>query len=129
MAALPLDTHGDLLGAPGIAILSTITPAGAIQSTALWYLVDGGELKISLSDARKKLRNLQGNPNATFFLLDPANPFRFVEIRATVTIEPDTDFAFRSKVGAQYGADIASFDKPGDQRFVVTLHPTTVNAQ
>lgn len=126
--ALP-ESHRDLLEAPGVGILSTITPAGLIQSTGIWFLVDDGQVKISISSARKKLRNLQDNPVATFFLLDPANPFRFVEVRGTVTLEPDTDFAFRAKVSAKYSTDIAGFDQPGDTRQVATIQATTINAQ
>jgi PPOX class probable F420-dependent enzyme len=123
------ESHLDLLSAPGVAVLSTVTPAGAVQSTAVWYLLDDGVLKVSLSDQRKKYRNLLGNPNATLFLLDPQNPFRFIEVRATATLEADTDFSFRAKVGAHYGADVASFDPPEAKRFIVTLHPTRINAQ
>ena len=122
------ESHRDLYESPGVATLTTVTPDGLLQSTAVWYLYDDGQLKVSLSDARKKLRNLQANPAATLFFLDPANPFRTLEVRATATIEPDEDFAFRGKVGAHYGADVASFDQPGDKRFVVTLHPARVNA-
>ena len=122
-------THDDLLTAPAVGILSTITPEGLVQSTAVWFLFEDGTLKFSFSNARKKLRNLQANPAATFFLLDPANAFRFVEIRGTATIEPDADFSFRGKVGAHYGADLSGFDQPGDERFVVTLNPSRINAQ
>ena len=119
----------DLFTAPGTGILSTVTPSGEVQSTAIWYLYDEGALKFSISDARKKLRNLQENPNATFFLIDPTNPFRFVEVRGTAVVVPDPDFSFRAKVGAHYNADVSSFDAPGALRFVVTLNPTRVNAQ
>ena len=123
------ESHKDLYDAPGVATLSTVTPDGLIQSTAVWYLLDDdGQLKVSLSDARRKLRNLQANPAATLFFLDPANPFRTLEVRARVTIEPDPDFSFRAKVGARYGADVAAFDQPGDKRYTVTLHPVRVNA-
>ncbi len=123
-------SHLDLLQAPGTAILSTITPTGAVQSTAVWYLLDDdGELRFSLSGARKKLRNLQANPNATLFILDTQNPFRFVEVRGTTKVEADADYSFRAKVGAHYGADVASFDAPGTLRYTVTLHPERVNAQ
>jgi PPOX class probable F420-dependent enzyme len=123
------ESHLDLLGAPGVGLLSTVTPGGDIQTTALWYLFEGGELKFSLSDQRRKFRNLEQNPTATFFLIDPANSFRFIEVRGKVTIEPDADFSFRAKVGAQYGADVASFDTPDTKRYVVTLQPSKVNAQ
>ena len=124
------DSHLDLLQAPGTAIFSTITPTGAVQSTAVWYLLDDdGELRLSLSGARKKLRNLQANANATLFILDATNPFRFIEVRGTATLEADPDYSFRGKVGAHYGADVASFDAPGTLRYTVTLHPERVNAQ
>jgi PPOX class probable F420-dependent enzyme len=123
------DSHLDLLTQPGIAIFSTNTPGGDIQSTALWYLLDDGALKISISGARKKFRNLQQNPNANFFILDPANPFRFIEVRGTATIELDEGFAFRAKVGAHYSTDLSNFDGPDDLRYIVTLQPTRINAQ
>ncbi|MCU1394377.1 MAG: pyridoxamine 5-phosphate oxidase-related FMN-binding [Ilumatobacteraceae bacterium] len=123
------DSALDLLQAPGTAILSTVTPSGQIQSTALWYLLDDGVLKISLAGSRKKLRNLQEDPSLTFFVLDPANPFHFVEIRGTASITPDPDYSFRDKVGVQYSTDVSTFDQPGEARFVVTVEPTTVNAQ
>lgn len=124
------ESHLDLLAAPGVGILSTHTPNGLIQSTAIWYLLDDdGELKISVSSARKKSRNLQDDPTATFFLLDPANPYRFIEVRGTSTVTLDEGFAFRDKVSAKYGTDMATFDQPGDVRYVVTLTPDRVNAQ
>jgi len=123
------ESHLDLLSQPGIAIFSTLTPGGEIQSTALWYLLDDGELKISISNARKKFRNLQQNPNANFFILDPANPFRFIEVRGTTSVELDEGFAFRAKVGAHYGTDLSNFDGADDVRYIVTLHPTRINAQ
>ena len=123
------ESHRDLYDAPGVATLTTVTPDGLLQSTAVWYLLDDdGLLKVSLSDARKKLRNLRANPAATLFFIDPTNPFRTLEVRARATIEPDADFSVRAKVGARYGADVAAFDQPGDLRFVVTLHPVRVNA-
>jgi len=121
-------SHQDLLDAAGVTVVSTLTPSGAIQSTAVWFLFDEGQLKFSFSDARAKLKNLQKNATVNAYFLDPANPFRFLEVRGTVTITPDPDKSFAKKVGDKYGADIRNFDQPGDQRFVVTVNPTKVNA-
>ncbi|MCU1389283.1 MAG: putative F420-dependent enzyme [Ilumatobacteraceae bacterium] len=123
------DSVLDLLQAPGTAILSTRTPGGEIQSTALWYLLDEGELKISLAGSRKKLRNLRDDPTVAFFLLDPTNPFHFVEVRGTATVSADPDYSFRDRVGVQYSTDLSGFDQPGEERFIVTIQPSTVNAQ
>jgi PPOX class probable F420-dependent enzyme len=119
----------DLLNAPGTAMLSTKTPDGLIQTTAVWYLFDDDQLKISIAGARKKLRNLQEDPAATVFLLDATNPFHFIEVRGKATLEADPEYAFRNKVGAKYGADMTTFDAPGTTRYTVTINPDRINAQ
>ena len=124
------DSHLDLLNANGTGLLSTHTPDGRIQTTAIWYLLDDdGGLKISINDARKKVRNLQADPTATFFLLDPKNSFRFIEIRGTATVEVDEGYVFRTKISAKYGSDMSKFDQPGDVRYTATLVPERINAQ
>ncbi len=120
----------DLLAAPITGMLSTITPDGHIQTTAIWhFLDDDGQLKFSLANARKKTRNLLANPTATYFLLDPANPFHFVEVRGQVTLVVDEGFTFRDRVGAKYGMDLSQMDTPEVVRYVVTMQPAAVNAQ
>ncbi|MCU1359974.1 MAG: putative F420-dependent enzyme [Ilumatobacteraceae bacterium] len=124
------DAALDLLTATHVGLLSTHAPDGKIQTTAIWYLLDDdGQLKISLNDARKKVRNLQADPTATVFILDPTNAFHFVEVRGTATIEVDTDFTLRNKVSLKYGSELANFDEPGQTRYAATLVPTRVNAQ
>ena len=59
--------------------------------------------------------------------MDPANPYRYVELRGDADIAPDDDYAFADKVGAKYSADLRENDKPGDTRVVVTVQPTRVH--
>jgi PPOX class probable F420-dependent enzyme len=124
---IPAVAH-DLLAAPGVGILTTIGPDGRPQTTALWYLFDEGKVTFSLNTARQKTRNLQRDPNVTFFLMDPANPYRTLEVRGTATVAPDDDYAFARRVGAHYGgADLSRNDRPGEARVVVTLEAEKVN--
>ena len=120
-------SHRDLLDGP-VGILTTIGPDGRPQTTALWFLLDDdGLVKISLNTARQKTKNLQRRPEATFFVIDPANPYRTLEIRANAELTPDSDKAFAARIGAKYGADLNQMDKPGESRVVVTLHPVKIN--
>ena len=97
--------------------------------TALWFLLDDdGEIKLSLSNARQKTKNLQAHPECTLFLLDRANPQRTLEIRALAKISPDRDYAFADKLGKKYGADLRKIDRPGESRMKVVLRPVKVNA-
>ena len=122
-------THRDLLQSTPIVILATEGADGYPQVTATWFLLDDdGTLKLSLNSARQKTRNLQRNPEATLFFVDPANPYRTLEIRAQATLKPDPDYDFADRFAAKYGgADLRAMDQPGEERVVVSFTPVKVN--
>ena len=126
MPAIPA-SHRDLLDGQ-FATLATVGPDGRPQLSEVWFLADGDEVRLSLSTARQKTRNLTASPAACLFLLDLAVPFRYLELRGDAEIQPDDDYAFADRVGAKYGADLREHDGPGDRRVVVTIRPARVNA-
>jgi PPOX class probable F420-dependent enzyme len=120
-------SHQALLAAP-VAVLATVGPDGYPQVTATWFLHDDDDsLKLSLNTTRQKVKNLAAHPECTLFILDPATPYRTLEIRARAELQPDPDFAFAARLGQKYGADVHANDQPGDQRVVVLLHPVKAN--
>ena len=128
MAMTIPETHRDLLDAP-VATLATIDSAGRPQLTEVWFLAEGDTVKISLNDSRYKTRNLQRNPAVSLFILDLESPYRYLELRGDAEVVPDDDYEFADKVGQKYGGvDLRNMDKPGEQRMVVTINPTRVNA-
>jgi PPOX class probable F420-dependent enzyme len=121
------ESYRDLLAAP-VAVLATLGPDGYPQVTATWFLFDDDDtLKLSLNTTRRKVKNLTAHPECTLFILDPATPYRTLEIRARAELQPDPDFAFAARLGQKYGADVHANDQPGDTRVVVTLHPVKAN--
>ena len=127
MQTIP-ESHRDLLDAP-VAVLATQGPDSYPQVTATWFLYDPADdsLRLSLNTTRQKVKNLSGHPACTLFILDPANPYRTLELRARADVQPDADFAFAARLGQKYNADVRAHDQPTDQRVVVTLHPVKVN--
>ncbi len=122
------ESHRDLLDAQ-FATLATIGKDGGPQLTEVWFLFEDGEVKISLNDARLKTKNLAARPLCSLFILDLANPFRYLDVRGTAKFEPDDDYAFAERVGAKYGgADLRDHDGPDDKRVVVTIEPSNVFA-
>lgn len=107
-------------------MLATIGPNGQPQVTAIWFVYEDGKIKISLNKTRQKYKNLLRDPKVSFFILDPANPQRTLEVRGEVEIADYPDYAAASRVGAKYGADLKSFDAPGSARVILTLNPTRV---
>lgn len=120
-------SHQDLLKVD-VATLATIGPDGYPQVTALWFLFDEGTIKFSLNNTRQKVKNLQAHPECTFFVIDPANPYRTLEVRARAQVERDVDNTFAKKLAARYGgAEFWTHDRPGEFRVVVSLQPIKVN--
>lgn len=127
MVEIP-ESHRDLMETSQIVTLATHGADGFPQVTALWFLVDDGKVRLSLNTSRQKTKNLKRRPEATLFFVDPANPYRTLEIRARATIEDDPDYVLADRVGAKYGgADLREQDRPGETRVAVTFDPVKVN--
>jgi PPOX class probable F420-dependent enzyme len=121
-------SHLDLLEAAIPVSIATIGPTGHPQVTAIWVFVEGGSVVTSLAGVRQKLKNLKAHSEATIFLIDPENPYRTLEVRGDVTIEPDPELTTLKRVLAAYGTDLDSFPGPLEDRVTVTLRPTRVVA-
>lgn len=128
MATVP-DSHRDLLDTP-FATLATVGPDGRPQVSEVWFLAEGDDVRISLHVDRQKTKNLRVNTAATLFILDLANPLRYLELRGDAELTPDDDYAFADRVAAKYGPDVdlRRMDGPGGRRVMATIHPVRVVA-
>jgi PPOX class probable F420-dependent enzyme len=120
------ESHRDLLDAQ-VATLATIDDDRFPQLTVVWFLWDDEVLRISLATGRYKTRNLERRPECSVLVLDPQNPYRYLEIRGRARLEPD-DGSFLAKVGEKYGTNPSAYDQPGDRRLVVTVDPVRIHA-
>jgi PPOX class probable F420-dependent enzyme len=121
------ESHQDLLQGQ-VATLATIGNDGRPQLSEVWFLADDDGVAISLNTSRQKTKNLVRRPACTLFILDLANPYRYLELRGDAELSPDDDYAFADRVGAKYGSDLREHDGPDDQRVVVRVRPVRVNA-
>ena len=121
------ESHKEFLEFP-VASLTTIGEDGFPQSTLIWFLHDEGELKISLNKSRLKTRNLRKRPQVSLLIPDFSDQMKYLEVRGTARLEDDTDGSFAQKVGAKYGADLAAYDAPGDERVVATIEARNIRA-
>src|SRR3954453_12477750 len=118
------ESHAEFFAAPHTAVLTTVDSDGLPQSTAVWYLVDDdGTVKTSILTSRQKYKNLTRHPKATLFILDPANPYRTLEIRADVELTPDPDKELLPKFAERYNLPVEVLEQSGDDRVVATLTP------
>jgi PPOX class probable F420-dependent enzyme len=97
------DSHLDLLGKKSFAHLSSLGPDGEPQSHPVWFDVAGGQLLISTGTDRQKYRNIQRDPRVSVSILDPDDPYRYLEVRGhVVEIEPDPQKAFLDRLARKY---------------------------
>jgi PPOX class probable F420-dependent enzyme len=110
------------------AVLATNGSDGRPQVSAVWFLFEDDKIRISLNTNRQKVRNLRRDPACTAFILDLANPLRYLEIRGDARLVPDDEYEFAGRLGAKYGADIRTFDPPHETRVEAIIEPVRVNA-
>jgi PPOX class probable F420-dependent enzyme len=126
MTEIP-ESHRDLLDAQ-IATLATIDDDSFPQLSVVWFLYDDGVIRISLSSGRFKTRNLAKRPECSLLILDPQNPFRYLEVRGRARVEEDEGRALVAKVEQKYSADVSAYDAPDERRLAVTIEPVKVHA-
>lgn len=109
-----------LLHLPLFGALGTVRPDGSPQVNPMWFLWDGEHVRFTHTTRRAKYRNLKANPAMSFMLIDPANPFRYLELRGRLVEEiPDPDGAFYVTLQNRYGND--STTPPADRADRVIL--------
>ena len=118
--------YRDLLESPALAHVATLGPKGEPQNNPVWFDWDGGLVKFSQTKARQKYRNLGKDPRIAFSIVDPENPYRYLEIRGEVDhVEEDPENRFIDAMAKKYlGRDTYPFHQPGDERVVVYVRPT-----
>lgn len=126
MTTIP-ESHRYLLDAQ-FATLATVGPDGRPQLSEVWFLAEDGTVRISLNTSRQKTKNLARASACSVFILDLANPYRYLELRGDARVEPDDGYTFAAKVGAKYQTDLHEHDRPGESRVVVTIEPVRVHA-
>jgi PPOX class probable F420-dependent enzyme len=114
----------DILASTTVAHVATLGPRGEPQSTPVWFLWDGQRLRVSLTTARQKYRNLRRDPRVAISLVDPQNPYRSLEIRGVARLEEDPDHRVVDALARKYlGVDKFPYAQPGDKRVVVVVEP------
>lgn len=112
---------------PYYATISTVEPDGQPQVTVVWTKRDGDDILISTVRGRRKERNLRARPQATVFVLDPENPWHYVEVRGTVTLEDDPEKKLIHELSHKYVGEPYRRDRPEDERVIIRVTPTKVN--
>lgn len=78
------DSHLDLFRKKAFANLATVMPNGSPQVTPVWVDYDGQHVLINTAQGRQKDKNLQRDGRVALSIMDPENPYRYLEVRGHV---------------------------------------------
>jgi PPOX class probable F420-dependent enzyme len=114
------------------AVLTSLRADGQPVSSVVAYARDGDTLVISTPGGTFKRRSLDRDERATLCILPNAEPFNFVSVEGTVTVESEdlvanTRLVFQniSDTGYQEPEDLAGWLEE-QQRVILRLHPQRV---
>lgn len=127
--AIP-DNYKDLLsGKKAFASLATLMPDGTPQVTPVWFDWDGKNLIFNSARGRQKDKNVRRDSRVTMTIIDPENPYRYVEVRGRVTdITQEGASAHIDKMAKKYlDKDKYPFAQPGEVRVLYTVRPEKVH--
>ena len=93
-----------LLELPLYGHLGTVRPNDTVQVNPMWFEFDGEQLRFTHTTTRQKFRNLQHNPSYALSIIDPEDPFHYLEVRGRlVAVEPDPEGVFYVRLQNRYG--------------------------
>jgi PPOX class probable F420-dependent enzyme len=80
------ESHQDLLtdDKKAFLYLATIMKDGSPQVTPVWFNTDATHILINSAEGRLKDKNMRARPTVAVVIADPANPYRYIQIRGKV---------------------------------------------
>jgi PPOX class probable F420-dependent enzyme len=109
------------------ASVATVLKDGSPQVTPVWFDTAGDLLRINTATGRVKARTLQEGRKVALAIMDPANPYRYMQIRGIVTkVTKDGADAHIDKLAHKYMGTDYPFRQPGEDRILVEIEPESV---
>jgi len=111
-----------------IAALATVMPDGSPQLTPVWFDFDGKRLRVNTARGRVKERNMRAGSAVALMIVDPENPYRYVQVRGRVALatENGADEHIDSLAKKYLGEDRYPFRAPGEVRVRYEIEPLSV---
>ena len=120
----------DLFQKKAFAHLATVMPDGKPQVTPIWVDYDGSHVVFNTAEGRQKDKNLQRDARVALSILDPDNPYRYLEVRGHI-VERTHDGADQhiDVMAKKYlGKDKYPFRRPNEVRVIYKIQPEHVTS-
>ena len=126
MTTLPAEAR-ELLDSPEVAVVTTLNPDGSPQSSVVWVSRDGDDILFNTAKGRAKPRNLERDDRVSVVMYPKDNPYSYLEVRGTATLEDDPEAAMIHALSRKYLGKDYPWLSPGEERVTVRITPTKVH--
>jgi PPOX class probable F420-dependent enzyme len=129
MTAIP-DKYLDLLERKkAFAALATTMPDGSPQVTPVWFDYKDGIVRVNTAKGRVKARNLKAGAAVALAVIDPDNPYRYIQIRGRVRrVSEEGAGSHVDSLAKKYlGKDKYPNAAPGEVRIMCEIEPAAAS--
>ena len=96
--------------------------------TPVWVAYDGRHVHVNTAIVRQKDRNLIKDGRVALSILDPANPYRYIEVRERVVERTENGAdASIDALSQRYLGKAYPFRQPGETRVLFKITPEHVS--
>ncbi|MCU1270928.1 MAG: pyridoxamine 5-phosphate oxidase-related FMN-binding protein [Acidobacteriaceae bacterium] len=123
------EKYRDLFTKRAFGSLATLMPDGSPQVTPVWVDLDGDLVVVNTAKGRQKDKNMRRDPRVAIAIIDPDNPYRYIEIRGRVAeiVEQGAD-AHIDKMAKKYlGVDKYPYRQASETRVMFKIKPEHTN--
>jgi len=127
MAGIPDDFRDLLEQKKAFASLATVMPDGSPQVTPVWFDYQGGRIRVNTAKGRTKARNMKQGSAVALSIMDPDNPYRYIQLRGRVerVTEDGADAHIDSLAKKYLGQDKYPYAQPGEVRTLYEIEPVS----
>ena len=109
------------------AVLSLVLADGSPQATPIWFDWDGTHVILNTARGRVKDRVMRRGGQVALLILDPANPYRYLQIRGKVEAETEEGgYEEICDLNEKYHGDRNYPKRPGEVRVTYKVLPEHV---
>ncbi len=125
MAGVIPEKYLDLFEKKAFANLATVMPDGSPQVTPVWVDYDGQHVLVNSARGRQKDKNMKRDATVALSIMDPDNPYRYLEVRGRVAeITEEGADAHIDKMANKYmGVQRYPGRGPGEVRVLYKIEP------
>ncbi len=125
------ESHKDLLKdeTKAFAVLATLMDDGTPQATPIWFDYVDGKIMFNTARGRVKEQNLARRQEIALVILDPDDPYRYMQVRGRVVDETEESAREHiDELAGKYTGEADYKNYRGETRVKYTVEPQSTSA-